>query len=112
MKSSAYISRKRNVNKYQESTKTFFSFFIEFIGVTRVNKIVHVSSVQFCDTSLVHCIVCLPQKVKSSIIIYLTPFTSRRLLPSGNQHTLICVYDFLLVLFVHLLLSILYPTYE
>ena len=39
-------------------------FVTKFIGVTFVNKIIQVSSVQFYDTSLLYCIVCPWPKVK------------------------------------------------
>ena len=39
--------------------------FIEFIGVTLVNKIIQVSGAQFYNTSSVHCIVCSSPQVKS-----------------------------------------------
>ena len=35
-------------------------FFIEFIGMTLVNKIIQVSGIQLCITSSVYCIVCSP----------------------------------------------------
>ena len=44
----------------------FFFLTIIFIGVTWVNKTVWVSSVQFCHTSSVYCIVCPPPQVKSA----------------------------------------------
>ena len=40
----------------------FFFLFIEFIGVTLVNKIIQVSGTRFHNTSSVHCIVCSPPK--------------------------------------------------
>ena len=69
--------------------------------------------------SIIHylylCIVCSPPKVESpSITIYLTPFTLFTTLsspsPSDNHHSVVSVN--LSVLFVHLLLFVLYPTYE
>ena len=51
----------------------FFFLFIEFIGVTLVNKIIQVSGVQFYNTSSVHCIMCSPPQVTSpSNTIYLS----------------------------------------
>ena len=48
-----------------------FLFFIEFTGVTLINKIIQVLGVQFYSTSSVHCIVCSPPQVKSpSTTIY------------------------------------------
>ena len=51
------------------------NFFVEFIGVTLVNKIIQVSSVQFSNTSSVYYIVCSTPKVKflSLTIIPLCP---------------------------------------
>ena len=60
-----YYSRLR-------SSILLFFLFIEFIGVTLVNKIIQVSDTQFYNTSSVHGIVCSPPQVKSpSITIYL-----------------------------------------
>ena len=51
------------------------------------------------DTSSSYCIVCPTPKVKSSFVtIYLVPFTLYYLptpLPSGNHHTVFCVYEVL-----------------
>ena len=45
--------------------------FIEFIGLTLVNKIIEISGVQFYNTSSVHCTAYSPLQVKSpSITIY------------------------------------------
>ena len=42
---------------------TFLSnYFIEFIGVALVNKIIQVSGIQFYNTSSVYCLVCSPRK--------------------------------------------------
>ena len=61
------IMQERFFNRVQ----VIFFLFIEFIGVTLVNKITQVSGAQFYNTSPVHCIVCLPPQVKSrSITIY------------------------------------------
>lgn len=53
----------------------FFSLFlkIKLMGVTLVNKIMQVLSVQFNNMSYVYCIVCSPQTVEfPSITLYLT----------------------------------------
>ena len=47
-------------------------FFIEFIRVRSVNKVIWMSSVQFYNTSSVYCIVCLPPQVKSPFFHYLS----------------------------------------
>ena len=96
------------------------SFYIKFIGMSLVNKIIQVSGVHFYDTWSVYCFMCTPPKVKSSsiIIIYFGPLYT--LLPpctfsSGNHHTVVYVYEFLFCLFflfVHVLTSVLYLTYE
>ncbi|KAF6125190.1 hypothetical protein HJG60_009715 [Phyllostomus discolor] len=45
-----------------------FFLFIEFIGVTLVNKMIQVSGAQFHSTSSVHCVVCSPPQVRSPSI--------------------------------------------
>lgn len=50
-------------------------FFIEFIGVRLVNKMIQVSGEQFYYTSSDCCIVCLQPKVKSTSITVYPPFT-------------------------------------
>ena len=51
--------------------RLIFILLLEFIGVILVNEIIYISSVQFYNTSSVHCIVCSPPKVKSpSTTIY------------------------------------------
>ena len=56
-------------------------------------------------TNHLYIAVYLPPKVKSSITIYLTPFTSPSYpLPSGNHHTIVCVNEVLSVCFYGLLI--------
>ena len=100
--------------------KPIYIFFLsKLIGVTLVNKIIQVSSVQFYNiSSSAYRNLCLPPKVKSpSITIYSLPLpfstssTSSPLVPT----VLFLVslrFVHLFVLFVHLLLSTVYPTYE
>ena len=73
--------------------------FIEFIGVTLVNKLIQVSSVQFSNTSFVYCIVCSSPKVKSPFLTIDHPpplyslLLSRIPFLSGNRHAVVCVYE-------------------
>ena len=50
-------------------------FLIGFIGVTLVHKIIQVSSIQFYNTSSVHCVVCSPPQVTSPSITIYPPLT-------------------------------------
>ena len=54
----------------------FKFIFIEFIGVTLVNKILQVSGVQFYNTSPVYCTVCSPPHLKSASITIYPPLPS------------------------------------
>ena len=77
---------------------------IEFIGVTLVNKIILVSGVQFYHTSSVHRTVCSPLQVQCpSTTIYpplLSPTSSHPPFPFGSHHTIVCVYDFLVLFYL------------
>ena len=81
---------------------------MEFNWVTLINKIIQISGVQFYKTSSVYFIVCSPPQVKSpSITIYPT-FTLLTLLtplPSGNHHTVVCVWLLLFLVFCFALLN-------
>ena len=72
-----------------------FVFFIEYIGVTLVNKTIQVSSVQLNTTSSAPCIVLSLPKVKSLPVTFCHPFALfpflPTLFPSSNHHTLVCV---------------------
>ena len=84
------------------SVLTLFIFlFIEFIGVTPVTKIMHVSGAQF-DNISVHCVVCpTPSQVSIQhhlfIHVYPPPPPPTPTLPS-NHHTVVCVCEIFLFL--------------
>ena len=99
--------------------KPIYIFFLsKLIGVTLVNKIIQVSSVQLYNISPVYCIVCLPLKIKSSSVTTYPPFTLYYLTQPSSPlvPTVLFLVSLrfvhLFVLFVHLLLSTVYPTYE
>ena len=77
-------------------------FLIKSVEVTLANNIIQVSGVCFWDTSPTYYTVCLPPKVKSSYIIYLTLFTLH--LPPSTSFLLaitvpfFCVWEFLFFL--------------
>ena len=78
------------------------TFFIEFIGVTLVNEIIHVSGIQFYNTSSVYCIVYSSTKVKSPFVTIYPPFSSSTSLthfPSSNHNTVVSVYEAFLFFF-------------
>ena len=91
---------------------------LNLLGWHWLIKLYRYQSEHFYSTSPVYCIVCSPFRVKSPpTTLYLTPFTlyylpSPLLFPSGNHHTIVCVYGFLFVCFSYLLFSVLYPTYD
>ena len=99
----------------------FKIFKIKCVGVTLFNKVIYLSIVQFFNiVHHLHIALCahLP---KSNLIlspIFHPLYTLQLLhpLPSGKHHIAVCIYVFLFVcLFcvcVHLLVSILYPTWE
>ena len=72
---------------------------IELTGVTLVNKIIYVSSVQLCNMSSVYyCIVCWPSIDRSSSITTYLHFALYYLpslpFPSDNHHFAVCLYRF------------------
>ena len=86
-------------------------FFIGFIGVTLVIKIIQASGVQFHNTPSVHLIVCSPPQGKSvSITIYPPVPSSASPIPPGSdhRHTVVHVHEFFLFKFFSLFLY--YPT--
>ena len=82
------------------STQSFTAFFIEFIGVTLVNKIIQVSGSEFYNTTSV-CLLCsLPQVKSPSITIYLPPIpSSTPLLTPQQSLTVVHVHKFFLFFF-------------
>ena len=97
--------------------------FVKCIGMTSVNTILQVSGVQFCNTSSICCMVCSPPEVKPPSALFLYIYYNiyilfvlfYLLLPLViTILSVVRVYEFLFVfvLLVHLLLSVLYPTYE
>lgn len=78
-------------------------FYIKIIGVTLVNKIESVSSIQFDNISYVYCTVYTPKVKFPSPAKYLTPFTlsTSPLLPhplrSGNHWSVVHVNESLFV---------------
>ena len=83
--------------------KLYFFLFIEFIGVTLVNKIIQVSGAQFYNISFVQSTVCSPPQVKSpSITIHLPhpllyyPHFS----PQKSPHCCTCPWPFSLFSFL------------
>lgn len=88
--------------------------FMNCIGMALVNKSIQVSSTHFYDTWSVHCIKCVPINpsqffLHHHIVDSFSSFTTPHPIPSDNRHTVVCAYEFL---FVHLLLSVVYPTQE
>ena len=69
--------------------------FIQFIGVTLVNKITQVSGVQFCDTPAVYRTVCSPPRVKSPSCLF--PFYLLPPLSLWSPHTVVSVRIFSLL---------------
>ena len=72
---------------------SFKNIFIEFIGVTLINKIPQVSGIQFYNMSSVYCFVYSPPQVKSLSITINLPLTPlpQPPFPSGCHHTVVCV---------------------
>ena len=81
--------------------KNIFFFFIEFIGVTLVNKIIQVLGVQFYSTSPVYYIVFTTQSQVPFHHHLSSSSSSHPCFPSGNRHTVVvCVSLLSIYLFI------------